>query len=250
MSFAMDDLSLTNSVDVSKKTRIVNDSQSIAKQSDSVNQESEVNDAYEKAPQNIKTNQNDFTYIQEKSTKIDIINSSLKKIGTYVEEIKSSIEDKNSSEKASREKIDENYQKIQQVAEKTKFNGEKLMESDSLEELKIPEIKELKIDTEKQRQESSQKIDDLSKNIKNVEKELSGIKNSLIKEVNSFVELKAAPSEKIIIETKEIKKFSGEELKEAVIAGVKENPEQSKKVHIKHIDGNMLLAMLSLRVSV
>ncbi len=39
-----------------------------------------------------------------------------------------------------------------------------------------------------------------------------------------------------------------EKLKESAINGIKENPEKSTKMHIKHIDRNLLLAMISLRV--
>ena len=257
MSFAMDDLNMSFGVDnalqakIAEETRLVEKSTEV-KPSDSPKKEPEVNDVFEASQQKPAPAKNSFEGIQEESTAIDIVKESLDKITSYVTDIKSNIEAGN-EENVSRKKIDENYEKISKIAKETSFNDKKLIEISedkakkmvSLEEMKINDIKNLEINTVKQKEESVEKLNDIINNIKNKEQDLKNKQEELIQRVNeySLVEIKRSSEPEIKEEV------SAEELKETAINDIKENPVKSRHMQIKHIDRNLLLAMLSLRAA-
>ena len=254
MSFAMDDLSRSYGVDQALQTRLIEETRMAEKPADikttdSTRNEPEVNDMFEATKQKQDLVKNTFEGVQEESTAIDITKEALKKITSFVKDIKSTIESENSDD-VSRKKIDDNYEKINQVAKEASFNDKKLIEK---EELRISDIKKLEITTPKQKEESVEKLNDIINNIKNKEQDFTKKQEELTRTVNknSLVELKlpTKPESETEVET-EIKKeeaVSAEKLKESAIKNINDAPKKSIKMHIQHLDKNLLLAMLSLR---
>lgn len=252
MSFAMDDLSRSYGVDPALQTRLIEETRAAekpadTKTADSTRKEPAVDDVFETTKQKQDLVKNTFEGVQNESTTIDITKESLKKINSYVKDIKTTIESE-TSEDVSRKKIDDNYEKINQVAKETAFNDKKLIEK---EELKISDIKKLEITTPKQKEESVEKLNDIINNINSKEQDLSAKKEEITNNVNknSLVELKRPTKPEQVIE-EEIKKeeaISAEKLKESAIKNINDAPKKSIKMHIQHIDKNLLLAMLSLR---
>jgi len=247
MSFAMDDLNRSYGVDPALQTRLIEEKRSAdkpdeTKTSDSVKKEPEVNDVFEPTQQKQDLVKKNYEDVQNEATALDIKGESLKKINSYVTDIKSTIESENSSE-VSRQKINENYEKINQVAK----------EAVSKEEMKLSDIKNLEITTPEQKKESVEKLDDIINNIKSKEQEISDKKEKLAQSVNqnSLVELKFPSSteteDEISTEIKKEEAVSAEKLKESAIKNITEAPHKNLKMHIKHIDSKLLLAMLSLR---
>ena len=269
MSFAMDDLGMSYGIDTTIQTKLTEETRKAdktadTKPSDSSQKEPEVNDVFEATQQKQDLVKNTFEGVQEEATAIDITNEALNKLSSFVTNIKKSIESED-SENNSRKKIDDNYEKISQVAKETSFNDTKLIEesenktkkSISLKELQIPEIKDLTINTPEQKEESIKKLDDILKNIKNKEQELTYKQEEITQKINknSLVEIKiaSAPEKENVVEVdleNEIKKeeaVSAEKMKESAIKTINDAPHKSIKMHIQHIDRNLLLAMLSLR---
>jgi len=271
MSFAMDDLGMSYGIDTTIQTKLTEETRKAdktadTKPSDSSQKEPEVNDVFEATQQKQDLVKNTFEGVQEEATAIDITNEALNKLSSFVTNIKKSIESED-SENNSRKKIDDNYEKISQVAKETSFNDTKLIEesenktkkSISLKELQIPEIKDLTINTPEQKEESIKKLDDILKNIKNKEQELTYKREEITQKINknSLVEIKiaSAPEKENVVEVEvdlenEIKKeeaVSAEKMKESAIKTINDAPHKSIKMHIQHIDRNLLLAMLSLR---
>ena len=265
MSFAMDDLGMSYGIDPALQTKLVEETRKVdkttdVKSSDSPQKEPEVNDVFESTQQKQDLVKTTFETLQEESTAIDITNEALNKLSSYVADIKKSIES-DENEESSGKKIDENYEKINQVARETSFNDTKLIEESenkiSLKEMQIPDIKDLKIDTPEQKEESVKKLDDILNNIKNKEQELLVKQEEITQRINknSLIELKVASASEKEVEIeveleKEIKKEeadSAEKLKESTIKDINDAPKKSIKMHIQHLDRNLLLAMLSLR---
>ncbi|HBG48153.1 MAG TPA: hypothetical protein DDW90_01320 [Cyanobacteria bacterium UBA9971] len=265
MSFAMDDLGMSYGIDPALQTKLAEETRKVdktadVKPSDSPQKEPEVNDVFESTQQKQDLVKTTFETVQEESTAIDITNEALNKLSSYVADIKKSIES-DENEESSGKKIDENYEKINQVARETSFNDTKLIEESenkiSLKEMQIPDIKDLKIDTPEQKEESVKKLDDILNNIKNKEQELLVQQEEITQRINknSLIELKVASASEKEVEIeveleKEIKKEeadSAEKLKESTIKDINDAPKKSIKMHIQHLDRNLLLAMLSLR---
>lgn len=271
MSFAMDDLGMSYGIDAALQTKLTEETRKVdkttdVKSSDSTQKEPEVNDVFESSQPKQTPVKNSLEVIQEESTTIDIKKEALNKLSSYVTDIKKTVES-DDSEDSSRKKIEENYEKINKVAKETSFNDTKLIEetenkttkSISLKEMQIPDIKKLEINTPEQKEESIKKLDNILKNIQNKEQELNTKQEEITQNINknSLVELKlASAAEKeneveIEVATKEeIKKEeigSAGKLKESAIKTINDAPHKSVKMHIQHIDRNLLLAMLSLR---
>jgi hypothetical protein len=262
MSFAMDDLSRSYGVDPTLQTRLIEEARTVekptdTKTSDSTRKEPEVKDVFETSPQKQDSAPNSSENIQNQATAIDITKESLDKIASCVSDIKTAIASGTSGD-ASGQKIDENYDKINQIAKETSFNGTNLIKTSddttknnsdnsagtvSLKEMDIHAIKNLEINTPEQKDKSVEKLNDIIKNIKNKEQDLNDKKEELTQRVNrnSLVELKLSPEEE-----KE-EEVSAQKLKETTTKNIKDAPEKSLKMHIKHLDKNLLLAMLSLR---
>lgn len=247
MSFAMDDLSRSYGVDPALQSRLIEETRTIektadAKSSDSVPKEPEVNDVFETLQQKPK---NSFEEIQKESTAIDIKKDTLGKIASHVEDIKKTIKSDN-QEYDSKQKIDENYEKIQQAAK----------EKVSLEEIKVSDIKNLEINTPEQKKESVEKLNGILNNIKDKEQVLTEQQDKLVQKVNnSLIELKIGASNtseteiqiKIQKDITKQEQISAEKLKDSTIKSIHEAPEKSIKMHVRHLDKNLLLAMLSLK---
>lgn len=247
MSFAMDDLSLSYGLETTRQarqeeTRMVEKAADVEKNSDSVKQEPEFSDVYEKTESKPTQKEKTFEEIQQKSTAIDITKESLKKIASVVEDIKKAVNEEKPEE--TKQKIDENYKKIQQIAKET-----------SLEEIKVSEIKNIEINTEEGKKEAVKTLENITNTIRAKEKELAAEQDDFIKQVNknSLVELKLQPKAEAEtekeIEVKIKEPVSPEKLKEDTQKAIKEEPEKSIKMHVKHIDRNLLLAMMSLKVA-
>lgn len=270
MLFAMDDLGMSNGLNPVLQTKIAEEAKTVEKKdevkpSDSPSKEPEVNDVFETSQPKQDSVQSSLEAVQARSTAIDITKESLDKIASFAVEIKASIESEQ-PEDLSMKKIQANYEKITQVAKETSFNGEKLISTEdkapentpekvSLKELGVSDIENLKINTEKQKEEASAKIDEIIKNIKTKQDELTRKQEEITQGINknSLVVIKIVPEEneeKLIKEAEKTeKKSEGEKLKDTAVKGIKEEPQKSTEMHIKHIDRNLLLAMISLRAS-
>jgi len=267
MSFAMDDLGMSYGIDAAIQTKLAEETRKVDKSadnktSDSTPKEPEVNDVFEATQQKQDLAKTTFESVQEKSTVIDITTEALNKLSSYVTDIKKSIESKD-SEDSSRKKINENYEKINKVAKETSFNETKLIEesenktkkSISLKEMQIPDIKDLKTNTPEQKEESIKKLDDILNNIKNKEQELVNKKEKITQGINknSLVEIKLASAQEkgheveVEVEIEKEEADSAEKLKKSTIKEINDAPKKSIKMHVQHIDRNLLLAMLSLR---
>ena len=64
---------------------------------------------------------------------------------------------------------------------------------------------------------------------------------------NSLVEIKRSSSTATEEDTEKSDEASAEKLKNTTIKNINEAPSKSIKMHIRHLDKNLLLAMLSLR---
>lgn len=265
MSFAMDDLGRSYGIDTAIQTKLVEETRKVDKSAD-INStdatlaEPVVNDVFESSqlkPDPLKTS---IEGIQEESTVIDIKKEALNKIGSSVKDIKTTIEE-GKTQDVSSQKIAENYDKISQIAKETSFNDKKLIktpddttekstdsktEQISLNEMNLSDIKHLETNTTKQKEESVKKLDEMLNNIKEKEQELNSKQEDITQKIhqNSLVELKLSST----AET-EKQELVAEKLKESTVQNIKETPEKSIKMHVKNIDKNLLLAMLSLRMA-
>jgi len=220
-----------------------NSTESSAAQSDVIS------DEYHASRNNTKAKVNDFLSVQEESTKIDLTNQSLKKITDLVEDVKSTVLSEDASQEAVKEVADNTYKKIQDTADKTSFNDEKLIDSSTIEELEIPEVKNISSVTREEKNKSVEKLDKIIQNLNEKSQVLEENKTKLVKKVNSYVEIKISPEKKENkpIEPAQKQSDLGTDLKNAAVASISENSTKNKEFHISHIDGNLLLAMLSLR---
>lgn len=261
MSFAMDDLSGYGTSPASSSVvqpRLTDDTRTVEKTadvstSDSTSKEPEVNDVFEVSQQKPSTKQSSLESLQVQSTSIDIVNNALDNINSKIEDLKKILKSDNKEDIS--KKIEENYKKIEQIAKETSFNGNDLMPDSTLQELKIPDIKEIKADTQKQKELADKKLDEIMQNIAAQKAQLAQKQETINTSINknSIVEIKINPEEEEqeVKEEQQIKQeeASPEKLKENAINSIKEHPAKSRKVQIKHLDKNLLLAMLSLRAA-
>jgi len=272
MSFAMDELGNSYGIDTALKAKIVSENKTVEKTAevkpeDAKSEKTEASDVFESIKQKQNFAQVFFQDVQEQSTATEITSAALQKFADHVADIKQNVKS-NSSEEDKKKNIDENYQKIAKTAQETKFNDTPLVEEKktseqtlSLEELKIPDIKKIKVDTPENIQAASDKLDEISNNISQKQTEIAIKHQELIKSVNenSLVEIKPSEPAVISVEEKEktekkeqvkiqtTKEESPEQLKKSTIDNIYDSPQKSVKMHIKHIDRNLLLAMISLR---
>ena len=268
MSFAMDDLSRSYGIDSALQTKLAEEARTAektnnTKATDSAVKEPVVNDVFEASSQKPDTAQSSSENIQSQSTAIDITNESLNKIASLVTDIKTNVE-KGNTEEVSGQKINENYDKINQIAKETSFNGTSLIkatddntknasdsktETVSLAEIKVSDIKNLETATTEQQDKSVKKLNDIIDNIKTKEQDLNDKKEKLAQSVNknSLVEIKRSSSTATEEDTEKSDEASAEKLKNTTIKNINEAPSKSIKMHIRHLDKNLLLAMLSLR---
>lgn len=79
------------------------------------------------------------------------------------------------------------------------------------------------------------------------------LQNSITINTNSIVEIERTPQEEELKPTEpaptpEVETNKPEKLKESVIEEIKQSPAKSREIHIKHLDRDLLLAMISLRL--
>lgn len=255
MSFAMDDLGMSYKIGTSIKTKLSEETRMVEKTttdetSDSIKPEPEDTDAYEISKQKADSLTDSLINIQEKITAIDIAKEGLNKIKDQVNDIKTSIESED-TENTSQNSIEESYKKIEEIAKESSLSNEQIIKASdekaenniSLEEMNIPEIKTLKTDSEDEKEASVNKLKDIINNIQNKSDTLSENQDSLSKGISTVVEIKIVPTEE-----EEVKIYE-EHLKSSAINSIKENPEHSKNIQIRHLDRNLLLAMISLRMA-
>lgn len=260
MSYAMDDTGILQSagnalkVEFLEKTRMIKNPPDVNNR-DFLKKESEVGDDYKTEKRHATEVFHEETEkLQEKSVAIDIATASLREIKASIKEIKTETESEN-SETVSQKLIDEKYEEIIRIAKESSFNEKELIKISeeearkesaeaSLEGLKITDIEKLEIKNQEQREESAEKVDEIIKNIEDNEQELVQKSNAVSININSVIEIKIVPEED---ETAEVpKKESMIKLKETVLEGIKQNPVKNRDIHIKHLDRNLLLAMISL----
>lgn len=95
----------------------------------------------------------------------------------------------------------------------------------------------------KEKEQALEKINALMSGVREKQSQITEMQRELQQTVSSLVELNIGENADSV-ET-EIKQ--AEELKQSIMEEVKENPEVVKKLQIKNIDRNLLLAMLTLR---
>ncbi len=88
------------------------------------------------------------------------------------------------------------------------------------------------------------KINELMSGVRDKQNQIARMQKEIQQTVSSLVELEIGGNSSPA-ETGETRKT--EELKQSAIREIKENPETVKKLQVKNIDKNLLLAMLSLR---
>jgi DNA repair exonuclease SbcCD ATPase subunit len=129
-----------------------------------------------------------------------------------------------------KQEIQKNSEELNAIVQKFNEEAEKTEQKFKLSD----KIDEIAAKIEKQKNELEEK-----------QKEINVIPNSIIK-----LDIKENKTEEIKIEqqiSQPPQATTGEELKKEAIKSIKQNPEHSIKVHIKHLDRDLLLAMLSLR---
>ena len=103
-----------------------------------------------------------------------------------------------------------------------------------LEKIKDTEENNQNSDSMEKNEETDKKISELITKISEKQKQVAELQKKLYNEVNSLVELDEFNAEQT------------EELKQSVIKEIKENPEKSQKIHVKTLNRDLLLAMVSL----
>lgn len=251
MSYAMDDYSLTNSFDVSSKTKLIRESQAVETEKKveiPVNSEkiSEFDDEFELKELNVDISSDEIIKAQEVSSKIDILGNSLSEIKSYIGDIKSEIKENKPSEVSTTE-INNILNKIEKSVQDTNFNGENLISDSLMNELKLEKLKNPKLDDKQQLETYNKQLSQINDKIEEKEKTIADNKAAIEKTISGVVELKIPPTDNMV--DIEIKETPIEKLKKSTIDSIKADPEKSKVLHIRHLDGKLLLAMLSLRTS-
>lgn len=248
MSLARDDIGSVSNLDALEtrfiKTGTVEQKPDIEKKiSDSQVQEPEFRDVYEKK---VNTTDKKFEKIQEDYNDLEKHNQTLDEVNSRLESIEQTVEMSKDSE-FSRNFVEKNVEKIEKIVEEVVLDDENLSEqSEEIAEEQRQARAEDNADslkTAQERDESLKRIQELKEKVREKQEQILQLQKELSKEVTSTVKLDVNENvSSIEAEMPEIK-----DLKKAVIAEIEENPEQSKKMQIRNLSSNLLLAMLSLR---
>ena len=267
MSYAMDDLGISKGVNSAFEANFIEETRTVEKQTDSQNTGHSKEEPYIEDDFSVSKRHSDEVHkavenFQEENSEIDIVLDSLDNIKFEVEKIKEEVASDKPQEEVQKN-IDESYDKILRIARETSFNDKALIDIKaneeatkvSLEELDVNSIEKIQVETQEEKAASREKLNDVVNNIESKKAEFAQIQQDISVNVNSIVELKRVPEEENVVKipvqenvTEVPDKNDSEELKETVVEDIKTSPVKAREVQIKHIDRDLLLAMLSLRV--
>lgn len=99
------------------------------------------------------------------------------------------------------------------------------------------------IEKSKEKEQALNRISELMSGVREKQGQISEMQREIQQTVSSIVELNIGDNAELI----EAEMEKAEELKQSIVDEIKERPETVKKLKIKNIDRNLILAMLSLR---
>lgn len=195
----------------------------------------------QKYNETLENMQEEINLAQTAKQGLSSIQNQLKEMKNKIEEtIKESTTEENIEEVNNI--VKEGLGEIQNIVENTSFNEVKPLKESSFDD------KENNIDKEKHIKKAEdietflKKIDNQTREMLETQKQITKYEEKIIQKVDSLVELSSnLDANKSIQEKVEI----GKELKETAINGIIKDPETGRKIQIKALDDNLLLALFS-----
>lgn len=268
MSFAMDDLGMFPARDSAFKTKPNVETGKVETSKTRKNSEKEnanaepdkaleilpahIDDKYERSIREFKSEQKFLDSIQQQSSFIDAEKAALENMQASVKKIRSAVEAEEGSDEI-KKTIDESVEKIQKNKQKQILRENELAEK--LDELRA---KRAEIAAPEKKEEVIAKLDDIINNITVAYAEKRQEQLVLTQRANSLVELKIAQKKPPLPKVEHVEKEakaeaetpkSAEEVKEKAVESIRKQPEKSIQIQIKHIDKDMLLALMSLKMA-
>jgi len=280
MSFAMDDIGLTNLSSLLQastfKTRIVKESSDTTQTNTAEDTENSERLTFsENLDKKLSGTQDTLDKSQEGGTMLNIASSSFSSISDTLSEIETKVKsvlDNNASDEDIKELNDfigEKLAEIDKVVNNTTFNGKKLLDGSmqdslqiddengdkvdistefkdtSLEALGLPESTDFSITNEEDAQAFLEKIDNAEEEISTRQETVSGYQDKIQKSVNNLF-----LTEINLLENEDSSSSTGavDQVKSDAINSVLNNPEGSIKLQIKSLDEDVLLALIRLQM--
>ncbi|EKE02023.1 MAG: hypothetical protein ACD_20C00435G0012 [uncultured bacterium] len=195
---------------------------------------------------------NTLESMQEEINLVETTKQGLHSIQSQLQEMKSQVE-KTLEKPLTEENMEEvnktvkdGLENIQNIVENTSLNEIKPLKESSFDNNKNNEdnniIKEKALKTEEDLRVFLQKVENKTNETVETQKQIVKYEEKIIQRVDSLVELPSnLDPNKSMRENIEI----GKELKETAINGIIKDPETGKKIQIKALDDNILLALFS-----
>lgn len=215
MSYARDDAGFLNAIDALetrfiKTGAIAKTNYAPEKTSGSEASEPEFNDVYIKSSENVDSNK-ELEKIQEDYNNLEIKNEKLQKISSDLEEISRALSENQSSKE---------NKKTESGTESTSANPE----------------------AQQKKEEAMNKIQELMSKVGEKQSQIAELQQEIQQTVTSLVEIKVGENADSIEQEVQLAK----ELKQNIVDEVKKDPEKVKKIQIKNLDKNLLLAMINM----
>ncbi len=211
MSLARDDTGYLNALNALEtkfvQTRTIEKKENTSEQSGKSENMPEINDVYEKDPSNSKKEN--------------------------VKELEKIQEDYNNLEIQNKD-LNEIAANLEQIG--------KIINEENNKEEKVEEEKE-DTETADKKEEARGRIQELMAEVREKQAQIAQMQQEIQNTVNSIVELNIGDNAESI----EAEPIDAEKLKQSAIKDIRDNPETVKKIQIKNLDRNLLLAMLTLR---
>ncbi|OGI03550.1 MAG: hypothetical protein A2Y25_09845 [Candidatus Melainabacteria bacterium GWF2_37_15] len=273
MSIFKDDISLNNSL---QKILTNNFQVKTLKENTDLEKNSPCVEEFEKVvlSDNIQTKQNyneTLEKLQEDKSLLETTKQGLSLIYDQLKDIKTQIKDglekplsQEDIEKTNKA-IKKDLDNIQNIVENTSFNDVKPLKESSFDNKKnnvedgdlntesvfedassktivLPKIEEVSMKTKEEYNDFLEKMDKVTDKVMKTQEQIVKYEEKLIKKVDNFIEIESnlnfdgLNSENVNL---------GKELKETAINGIIKDPETGKKIQIRSLDENLLLALFS-----
>ena len=238
MSLARDDVGISGALNALQtefiKSGTLEKKENTQKISGEEKESSEIKDVFEKKSGN--NDGEDLEQLQEDFNSLEIKGKALDEIGSSLERIENSGEIPELLHK-NFEEFDKLIEEIASTSAETSESAD--VKNDTTEQ--VPEKESQNNESTGKEEESIKKINELRAKVSEKQQQIAELQKKLYHEVNSIVELRIGANS----DSPESKQ-QAENLKNSVVNGIKENPEQSQKIQVTNLNKDLILAMLSL----
>ncbi|OGI17788.1 MAG: hypothetical protein A2255_04530 [Candidatus Melainabacteria bacterium RIFOXYA2_FULL_32_9] len=263
MSIFKDDISLSNSLQKiltnNFQVKTLKENKDIEKNSSKVEEFEKVvlSENTQKRQKYNETLEN----MQEEKNLLETVKQGLSSIHEQLKDIKTQI--KGSLEKTLSEEdiektnnaIKKDLENIQNIVENTSFNDVKPFKESSFdnskksnpedassETINLPKTENISMKTKEEYEEFLNKINEASEKVLEIKEQIIQYEEKITEKVDNFIEIESNLN---FDSLKDESINLGKELKETAINGIIKDPETGKKIQIRSLDENLLLALFS-----